>query len=81
MLDPRGIVATGLTRDGTFWIEDGKLAHAVKNLRYNDGPVTVLSKLVALGTPVRAGLVTERVWVVPPLVVDGFRFESSSDAV
>lgn len=81
MLDPRGIVATGLTRDGTFWIEDGKLAHPVKNLRYNDGPVTVLGKLVSLGTPVRAGLATERVWVVPPLVVDGFRFESSSDAV
>ncbi|HET6583527.1 MAG TPA: metallopeptidase TldD-related protein, partial [Nannocystaceae bacterium] len=51
MLDPRGIVATGLTRDGTFWIEGGKIAHSVKNLRYNDGPITLLTKLRALGRP------------------------------
>lgn len=81
MLDPKGIVATGLTRDGTFWVEGGAIAHPIKNLRYNDSPVTLLSRLVALGRPVRAGLVTERVWVVPPVVAKGFRFESSSDAI
>ncbi len=81
MLDPRGIVATGLTRDGTFLIEDGKLGAAVKNLRYNDGPVTLLGKLVALGKPERAGMSTGRVWVVPPVVTEGFLFESTSDAI
>jgi predicted Zn-dependent protease len=81
MLDPRGIVATGLTRDGTFWIEGGKVVHPVKNLRYNDGPVTLLTKLVALGRPERAGMVDGRVWVIPPMVVDGFAFESTSDAI
>ena len=40
MLDPKGIVATGLTRDGTFWVEGGAIAHPIKNLRYNDSPVT-----------------------------------------
>lgn len=81
MLDPRSIVATGLTRDGTFWIENGKIAHPIKNLRYNDGPVTLLTKLRALGRPERAGMATDRVWVVPPLVVDEFLFESTSDAI
>jgi len=81
MLEPRGIVATGLTRDGTFWIEGGKIAHPVKNLRYNDGPITLLTKLRALGRPERAGLATDRVWVVPPIVVDDFLFESTSDAI
>lgn len=81
MLDPKGIVATGLTRDGTFLIEGGKIGHAVKNLRYNDGPVTLLSKLVALGRPERAGMSSGRVWVVPPVVADGFNFESTSDAI
>ena len=81
MLDPKGIVATGLTRDGTFAIEGGKITHAVKNLRYNDGPITLLTKLVALGQPQRAGMSTGRVWVVPAVVVEGFNFESTSDAI
>ncbi len=81
MLEPRSIIATGLTRDGTFWIEGGKVVHPVKNMRYNDGPITLLTKLRALGRAQRAGMSTDRVWVVPPLVVDGFLFESTSDAV
>lgn len=81
MLDPRQILVTGLTRDGTFRIEGGKIVHPVKNLRYNDSPVTLLERLVAAGKPQRAGLSTRRVVVVPPLVVEGFNFESSSDAV
>ena len=81
MLDPKGIVATGLTRDGTFSIQGGKLGGPVKNLRYNDGPLTLLSRLVALGKPERAGMSTARVWVVPPMVVEGFHFESTSDAI
>ncbi len=81
MLQPRSILATGLTRDGTFWIEGGKLARPVKNLRYNDSPVTMLSKVSALGKAVRAGMTFERTDVVPPMVVDGFHFESTSDAV
>lgn len=81
MLDPKGIIATGLTRDGTFMIEGGKIGHAVKNLRYNDGPITLLTKLVALGRPERAGMSTDRVWVVPPVVAEGFNFESTSEAI
>lgn len=81
MLDPKRIVATGLTRDGTFWVEGGKVSHPVKNLRYNDSPITLLTKLIALGRPERAGMMDDRVWVIPPLVVDGFAFESTSDAI
>jgi predicted Zn-dependent protease len=81
MLEPRQIVATGLTRDGTFAIEGGKITHAVKNLRYNDGPLSLLTRLVALGRPERAALVGGRVWVVPPVVCDGFNFESTSEAI
>jgi predicted Zn-dependent protease len=81
MLEPSSITATGLTRDGTFWIEGGKVLHPVKNLRYNDGPITLLTRLRALGRSQRAGMSTDRVWVVPPLVVDDFLFESTSDAI
>ena len=80
MLDPRQILATGLTRDGTFKIEDGKLAGPVKNMRYNESPVTLLKQARALGKPER--VVDEgMLYVVPPMVVDGFHFTSVSDAV
>ncbi len=81
MLQPRTITSTGLTRDGTFWIEGGKIARPVKNLRYNDSIVTLLSKVAEMGAPVRAGGTTDRTDVVPPMIVDGFHFDSTSDAV
>lgn len=81
ILQPRTITATGLTRDGTFWIEGGKIARSVKNLRYNDSPLTLLTKVAALGKPMRAGGTDERTDVVPPMIVEGFHFESTSDAV
>ncbi len=80
VLDPRQLLVTGLTRDGTFRITDGKLAGPVKNMRYNDSPVTLLSRLVALGTPERT-VDDGPLFVVPPLVVDGFNLASVSDAV
>jgi predicted Zn-dependent protease len=80
MLEPRTILATGLTRDGTYLVEDGKITTAVKNFRYNESPVTMLRNVLALGEPAR----TEsrgQVVVVPPMVVSGFRFVATSDAV
>jgi predicted Zn-dependent protease len=81
MLDPRTILATGLTRDGTFLIEQGKITTAVKNFRYNDSPVTLLKNVLALGKPQRVVTGGGRVMVVPPMVVKDFNFASSSDAI
>ena len=81
MLDPRQILATGLTRDGTFKIVGGALAGPVKNMRYNDSPVTLLKRVLALGRPERVIAGDGTVVVVPPMVVDGFNFASVSDAV
>ena len=81
MLEPRTILATGLTRDGTFLVEQGKITTAVKNFRYNESPVTLLKNVLALGRPERAPTRGGRVIVVPPMVVEGFNFASSSDAV
>ena len=80
MVDPRTLTVTGLTRDGTFRIEGGRIVHPVKNLRYNASPLTLLEKVEHLGAPVRAGL-SRSVVVVPPMVVRDFRFTSVSDAV
>ncbi|MCH9684763.1 MAG: TldD/PmbA family protein [Deltaproteobacteria bacterium] len=81
MLDPQQLLVTGLTRDGTFWVEGGKIVQPVRNFRFNDSPLNLLRKVVALGQPQRAGLSTGRVTVVPPLVVSDFNLASVSDAV
>lgn len=79
MLSRRTLTVTGLTRDGTYLIEKGKLGAAVNNFRYNDSPLTMLTRLLAAGAPVRTG--ADRVTVVPPVVVEGFNFESICDAI
>jgi predicted Zn-dependent protease len=40
-VDPRRLSCTGLTRDGVFRIEDGKISHPLPNLRWNDSPISV----------------------------------------
>ncbi len=46
---PKKGIATGLTRDGTFYIKNGKIQHAIKNLRYTDSLVNVMSKVLSVG--------------------------------
>jgi predicted Zn-dependent protease len=84
-VDPRTILYTGLTRDGTFLIEDGEILHPVKNFRWNESPIFMLNNIEMMGEPVRissgesSGL-TNAV-VVPPLKVRDFTFTSISDAI
>ncbi len=84
-VDPRTILFTGLTRDGTFLIEDGKITKAVKNLRYNESPVFMLNNLDAMGPSVRVSASEDGspgfAIVVPPIKAHDFNFTSLSDAV
>jgi predicted Zn-dependent protease len=84
-VDRRTLSYTGLTRDGLFLIENGRITRPVRNLRFNESPVTMLNHLVALGTPVRvvaseSGGLGPAV-VAPPMVVREFRFTAGSEAV
>ncbi len=81
-VDPRTILYTGLTRDGTFLIENGKISRAIKNFRFNDSPLFMLNNVEAMGRPVRlAGTEAGGAVVVPPIKVKDFNFTSLSDAV
>ena len=81
-VDPRTILYTGLTRDGTFLIENGRISKAVKNFRFNDSPLFMLNNLEAIGPSVRlAGTEAGGAVVVPPIKVKDFNFTSLSDAV
>ena len=84
-VDPRTILWTGLTRDGTFLIENGRITTAVKNLRWNESPVFMLNNIEAMSPPVRvsaseSGEVDSPV-MVPAVKARDFTFTSLSDAV
>jgi predicted Zn-dependent protease len=79
-VNPQTVQLTGLTRDGLFLIEDGKVTKPVVNFRFNESPVRMLQNTVAMGKPVRTKG-GESGMVVPPLVVKEFPFTSVSDAV
>lgn len=81
-VDPRTILYTGLTRDGTFLVENGRVTRALKNFRFNDSPLFMLNNLEMLGKPERlAGTEAGGAVVVPALKVRDFNFTSLSDAV
>jgi predicted Zn-dependent protease len=75
-VDPQTLLYTGLTRDGTFYIENGKIMYPVKNFRFNESPVIMLNNLEALGKPQRISGS-----LIPPMKIRDFTFTSLSDAV
>ena len=82
MVDPQTVLLTGLTRDGTFYIENGQIKYPVKNFRFNESPVIMLNNIDELGKPVRvAGDESNFVMVLPPMRLRDFTFTSLSDAV
>jgi predicted Zn-dependent protease len=81
-VDPRTVLYTGLTRDGTFLIENGKISHSVKNMRFNESPLFMLNNLETLGRAERvAGTEAGGDVVMPAIKVRDFNFTSLSDAV
>jgi predicted Zn-dependent protease len=75
-VDPQTLLLTGLTRDGTFYIENGKVKFPIKNFRFNESPVIMLNNLEELGKAERVGNL-----IVPPMKIRDFTFTSLSDAV
>jgi predicted Zn-dependent protease len=81
-VDPRTVLYTGLTRDGTFLIEKGQIARAIKNFRFNESPLFILNHLEAIGSAERvAGTENGGGDVLPVVKVRDFTFTSQSDAV
>lgn len=75
-VNPQTVQLTGLTRDGVFLIENGKIAYPVMNFRWNESPANVLANLEAMSRPVRIGNS-----IVPAMKAKEFTFTSLSDAV
>ncbi|MGH3250097.1 MAG: metallopeptidase TldD-related protein [Trebonia sp.] len=84
LVDPQTLLLTGLTRDGVYLIEDGEVAGAVNNFRYNESPVGMLSRVLEVGATKQT---LPREWgdyfnraAMPPLRIEAFNMSSVSQA-
>jgi predicted Zn-dependent protease len=80
-LDPQTLLATGLTRDGVFLIENGAIAHPVNNFRFNESPVQMLARCDGLGATAIPNSVEVGAHRVPALRSHEFNLASISEAV
>jgi len=76
-VDRKELLLTGMTRDGLFLIEDGKLVAPVKNLRFNESPVVFLRNIVAMSQPQRVGDSAK----IPCIMSENFTFSSQTDSI
>jgi len=73
-VDPYEKIMTGMTRDGTFLVEDGEVTAGVRNFRFNQGLMEMLSKVVDLGPAVRASGEETFDMVAPAMRIHDFNF-------
>ena len=75
-VNPQTLQLTGLTRDGLWLIEGGRIVRPVTNFRFNESPAVMLQNVVAMSAAVRTGNS-----LVPAIRASSFTFTSHSDAV
>jgi predicted Zn-dependent protease len=73
-VEPYEKICTGMTRDGTFAIENGRVAHGLRNFRFNESLIHLLSNVEAMSEPVRASGEESFDMVVPAMKVRDFNF-------
>ena len=85
VVDAQTLLNTGMTRDGTFLIENGEIVGPVQNFRWNDGPARGFNNITALGRPlpmhVGEAYDNPGTALVPPMRIEDFRMTSISPAV
>jgi predicted Zn-dependent protease len=80
LIDPRDLVLTGVTRNGTYRIERGRATHAVKNLRFTESLVRALSRVRGISRELAvSGALFDGEMITPALCIEGFRFTSATD--
>jgi PmbA protein len=73
-VDPYEKILTGMTRDGTFLVENGMLQDGVRNFRFNESLIHLLSNVEAMGMPVRASGEESFDMVAPAMKIREFNF-------
>jgi PmbA protein len=73
-VEPYEKICTGMTRDGTFLIENGRVKNGIRNFRFNESLIHMLSNVTAMSLPMRASGEESMDMVVPAMKIDGFNF-------
>ena len=82
MVEPKSLLLTGLTRDGNFLVENGRIVAPARNMRFNQRLGELFKHVIAIGP-------TERTWraagdgapAAPPIMVERFKFSSKSSGI
>ncbi len=77
----RTLLFTGVTRDGLWLIENGKITRPIKNFRFLESPLFFLNNVEQVGTPQLVPVVNGEEFVLPPIKVRDFNFTSLADAI
>jgi PmbA protein len=73
-VDPYEKILTGMTRDGTFYVENGKMQYGLRNFRFNESLIDMLANVEQMSEPVRASGEEAFDMVVPAMKVRNFNF-------
>jgi PmbA protein len=73
-VDPYQKILTGMTRDGTFLVENGQVRHGIRNFRFNQSLIHLFSSVLEMSQPVRASGEESFDMVVPAMKVADFNF-------
>jgi PmbA protein len=73
-VDPYEKIVTGMTRDGTFLVENGRVRGGVRNFRFNQNLIHMLSNVESMGVPIRAVGEESIDMVVPAMKIRDFNF-------
>ena len=77
-VDPYEKIVTGMTRDGTFLVENGKVQCGLRNFRFNESLIAMLSNVEAMSVPARASGEESFDMVVPAMKVKEFNFTEAT---
>jgi predicted Zn-dependent protease len=77
-VDPYEKILTGMTRDGTFLVENGKVACGIRNFRFNESLLHMLQNVEVMGVPTRSCGEESFDMVVPPMKVREFNFTETT---
>jgi predicted Zn-dependent protease len=78
-LDPKRVIITGMTRDGTFLIEDGKIVSPIKNLRFTQNMVELMNNVIEISKERKLQKGDAHVSVVPYIRVKDFNFTGKTE--
>jgi PmbA protein len=82
LLDTTNAVLTGMTRDGTFWVENGKIKHGIKNLRFTESMLKAFSNVLQISQERK---IVNSWWgdvgciVAPAMLIDNFKFTGKTE--